>query len=89
MMTSCERYRTAAYSSDIRWRIVHQVVGLKKTCRDVATNLNVDPSTVQRTVRLFMQARDVEKRCFPQDFGNARLTDVGKHFDGFLISKYS
>jgi len=62
---SCERYHTAAYSSDIRWRIVHQVIGLEKTYRDVAINLNVDPSTVQRTVDRFMQMGDVQKRSYP------------------------
>jgi len=76
---SCERYRTAAYSSDIRWRIVHQVIGLEKTYRDVAINLNVDPSTVQRTVDHFMQTGDVQKRSYPQNFGNAKLTGIGKY----------
>ncbi|XP_065915597.1 uncharacterized protein [Dysidea avara] len=74
---SCERYRTAAYSSDIRWRIVHQVIGLEKTCRDVATNLNIDPSTVQRTVDRFKQTGDVQKRSYPR--GDRKLTDIGMY----------
>jgi len=78
---SCERYRTIAYSSDIRRRIIHQVIGLKKTYRDVPSKLNVDPSTVQRTVDLFLWTGAVQKRSYPQHFGpDMKLTDIGKHF---------
>jgi len=78
---NCERYRTVAYSSDIRWSIIHQVIGLEKTYRDVTSKLNVDPSTVQRTVDLFLQTGAVQKRSYPQNFGpDTKLTDIGKHF---------
>ena len=33
---SCERNRTAAYSLDIHWRIVYQVIGLREAHKDVA-----------------------------------------------------
>ena len=52
-MYSCERHRTAAYSEDIRHRMVYQAVGLRKSYRQIASTLNVDASTVQRTVKLF------------------------------------
>jgi len=42
-------------------------------------NLNADPSTVQRTVDRFMQTGDVQKRSYPQNFGNAKLIDIGKY----------
>ena len=42
-----------AYSNDLRWRMVHQRSVLGLTYCQVANNLNIDPSTVQRTVQLF------------------------------------
>lgn len=54
-----ETSRSKAYSSDIRWRMVHQrcVQGLPYS--KIALNLNVDPSTVQRTVKLFEETTTV------------------------------
>ena len=56
---SCEPGRKAAYSEDIRWRMVwqRQVQGL--TLDQVATNLCVDTSTVHRIVSRF-QATGVQ-----------------------------
>ena len=50
MMTTCERSRTKAYSSDIRWRVVWQHVGLLKPVTEIASNLGIDKSTVYRTL---------------------------------------
>ena len=44
-ITSCEPGRTRAYGEDLRWRIVWQREALGKKCKDVASNLGVDPAT--------------------------------------------
>ncbi len=75
---SCEPKRTKAYSADLRWRIVYQVEGLKKSCRTVAQNLCVDLSTVSRTVSLFNTSGNVEKKIYPPNTGTASLTEIDK-----------
>ena len=56
---SIESARSKAYSSDLRWRMVYQrcVLGLSYT--EVAQQLNVDPTTVSRTVQLFEETGTV------------------------------
>ena len=49
-----------AYSKDIQWRMIHQRCSLGITYAQIATNLNIDPSTVCRTVQLFEQTGTVE-----------------------------
>lgn len=53
MAYALETARSKAYSGDMRWRMVYQrcIQGLSYT--NIASNLNVDPSTVHRTVKLF------------------------------------
>ena len=51
-MASCEETRTKAYAADLRWRMVYQARVQEKTYREIAANLNVDQSTVCRTVAL-------------------------------------
>ena len=58
---SCERNRTAAYSLDIRWRIVYQVIGLGEAHKNVAEHLNVNPSTVHRIITCFEQTGDARQ----------------------------
>ena len=77
-MYSCEKQRSAAYSEDLRWRMVYQVVGLKKSYRQVALALNVDVSTVQRTLRLFAQTGCIQKRKYPPNVENTKLTEFAK-----------
>ena len=57
---STEPCRTSPYSIDLRWKMVYQreIQGL--TCREVAKNLNVDPSTVSRVVSRFGDTPNVE-----------------------------
>ena len=43
-MLSCEPNRTVPYSSDLRWRMVHQVEIQGKSYREVGENLGVDSS---------------------------------------------
>lgn len=76
---SAEPYRTSAYSSDIRWRMVyqHEVLGLP--CREVAKNLSVDLSTVSRVTSRFEQTGGVDAK--PRHGAPRKLTPM----DEFLI----
>lgn len=65
-MSSCEPKRKAAYSSDLRWRMVWQNVVVGHTYATVARSLNVDVSTVWRTVKRFHQTGEVTKTRVPQ-----------------------
>ena len=58
-MFSTENARTKAYSSDLRWRMVHQRYMLGCSYRNIAERLSVDPSTVYRTVKLFEETGTV------------------------------
>ena len=58
-MFSMESTRTKAYSSDLRWRMVHQRCMLGCSYREIAERLSVDPSTVYRTVKLFEETGTV------------------------------
>ena len=61
-MMSCEPKRTSAYSNDLRWHMVYIVEMQHKPYHEVAENLAVDPSTVYRTVSLFSESGNVNKR---------------------------
>ena len=76
MSTSCENKRTQAYSPDLRWRMVYQALVLEKTSREIAQNLNVDQSTVSRTVKLFNEQGDVATKSYPENFGTKKLYDL-------------
>jgi len=54
---SADPYCTSAYSADMHWSMMYQCEGLGLPCRQVASNLNVDPSTVSRVVSGFNGAR--------------------------------
>ena len=75
---SCEPDRTADYSEDLRWRMVYQRIGVGRSYREIAESLNVDQSTVMRTVALFEETEDVQKRRYPSNDGTTKLTDLGK-----------
>ena len=60
-----ESARSKAYSSDLRWRMVYQRYFLELPYNQIAKNLNVDPSTVYRTVKLFDETGTV---CSIQGF---------------------
>ena len=56
---SCEPRRTSAYSEDLRWRMVWQKEVLGLSYKEIGNHLNVDPSTVCRTVHIFHQTGGV------------------------------
>ena len=58
-MFSFEKARTKAYSSDLQWRMVYQRCIQELPYATIASNLNVHPSTVYRTVKLFEETGTV------------------------------
>ena len=59
---------------------MYQAVGLKRNYRQVALALNVDVSTVQRTLKLFAQTGCIQKRKYPPNVENTKLTEFAKVF---------
>ena len=70
-MFSCERNCKVAYSEDLRWWMVWQKSILGYTYEQVASNLNVDKSTVWRTVKLFDETGDVTKKSYSYSLGKS------------------
>ena len=56
--------------------MVYQSLVLGKSSREIAQNLNVDQSTVSRTVRLFNEQGDVAKKSYPANTGTRKLTQL-------------
>lgn len=73
-MTSCEQRRRSAYSPDLRWRMVWQREVLGYRYEVIAINLNVDKATVWRIVKLFKETGQVEKKAYPREQANRKLT---------------
>ena len=63
--TSCESNHTSAYHEDIQWRIIYQHYFCQETRKDIAQNLNIDKSTVNRVIALFDATGDVKKASYP------------------------
>ena len=57
---SAEPCRKKAYSSDIRWRVVYQHVGMGLTFSEIAKNLNIALSTAHRTFSTFERNGTIE-----------------------------
>ena len=67
-MASCEPHRSSAYySDDIRWCIIWQRHALGCTHNAIATNLNVDVSTVRRILDTFSATGTVSKKAYPAE----------------------
>jgi len=75
---ACQPAWTEAHDEDLRWRMVYQYYALELTYREIASNLNVDPSTVQRVVQRFEQSGTVTKDAYPKDHNHPSqiLTEV-------------
>ena len=74
-MATCEPKRCSAYSEDLRWRMVWQREVLDLKYEEIAKNLNVDASTVCRTVQLFHETGFVTKREYPKECLPRKLTE--------------
>ena len=70
---SSEPHRGRVYDDDLKWRMVYQREMLGLTYEVIATNLNVDPSTVWSAVKRFNEEGDVAAK---KNKGNPKLTDT-------------
>ena len=75
-MTSIDPSRATAYSEDLRWRMIYQKEGLCLSYANVARNLQVDISTVKRTVKLWQRTGGVKKKPYPIEKSSRKITDI-------------
>lgn len=80
MKTSCEPWRSSAYSVDLRWRMLWQRKALGLTYSTIASNLGVDKSTILRTVHLFDRTGSLKKRTYPKERASRKLTTFAQQF---------
>ena len=73
--TTCEPKRSSAYSEDLPWRMVWQREVLDLRYEEIAKNLNVDASTVCRTLQLFHETGLVTKRSYSKECLPRKLTE--------------
>ena len=71
---TCEPGRRSAYSKHLRWGIMWQREVLGYKYGQVASNLNVDVSTVWRIVKLFQETGCVDKKMHPKQRAFRKLT---------------
>lgn len=83
-MASAQPNRTSPYSEELRWRIIYQCYGLGLTYRHIATNLNVDVSTVCRTIQRFKVTGNVHKRAHPKGH-DCQLTQLTVYDEYFIM----
>ena len=66
---SVEPARKKAYSVDVRWRVVHQRIGMALPFFKIAKNLSIAASTAHRIFQKFASSGDVQavqRRCRPE-----------------------
>ena len=83
-MASCEPHRSSAYSEDMRWRIVWQKYALGHTNATIATNFNVDLSTIRRTLNTF-SATTVAKNAYPMENAFRKISEPVKFLLLFIL----
>ena len=87
MMASCEPRCSSAYSKDLHWRMIWQSEALGCSYGTIAKNLNVDKSTVCRTIQLFYSTGTVTKRAYPKDSAARELSNPAQLFILHLVIK--
>lgn len=58
-LMACQPAWTEVYDEGLRWHLVYQYYALELTYCKISSNLNVDPSTVQKVVLCYEQSRTV------------------------------
>lgn len=77
---SYEPKRCTAYPTDLRWRMVYQREALNLSYEAIGHNLGVDPSTVYRTVNLYLKTGNVDKKQYNTANLPRKLTDQVQFF---------
>ena len=80
---ACQPAWTEVYDKDLRWNMVYQYYALELTYCKIASNLNVDPSTVQRVVQRFKQSGTVTKDVYPK--GHNHPSQILTEVDELLV----
>ncbi len=83
MARSAEPGRKAAYSLDLRWRVVWQRIAFEHSFRQIADNLCIAHSTASLIFKRFEETGDVEPSNQPQR-ENQRCLDV--HHEFFVVA---
>ena len=80
--SSCEPWRTSAYSEDLRWRIVWRGESLGHSSPKIARDLNISESiaTVRRILNIFQATGNVSKRPYPVQNAFRMITEPAKLF---------
>ena len=65
-----------AYDEGVRWRIIYQRYSLQLSHHKIATNLNVDQSTVCRMIALFDATGDVKKSQVSSEWPEPPLAET-------------
>ena len=81
---SAQPHRTSPYSEELRWRVIYQFYGLSLGYRQIASNLNIDTSTVCRVIQRFEETGDVKKKTYPQGH-NHHLKKLTKYDETFIL----
>ena len=87
MMAFCEPRRSSAYSEDLRWTMVWQSEALGCSYSTITQNLNVDKSTVCRTLQLFYSTGTVSKHDYPKKSAARKLSYPVQLFILHLVIK--
>jgi len=79
-MASCEPLRSSVYAEDLRWSMIWQSEALGLSYGKIAQNLNVEKSTVCRTLQLFHTTGNVMKEEYLRENGFRKLTSPAQLF---------
>ena len=83
MARSAEPGRKAAYSVDLRWRVVWQRIVSGHSFRQIADNLNIAHTTASLIFKRFEETGDVAPSTHPQRENQRRLDD---HHELFVVA---
>ena len=84
-MASCEPRRCSAYNDDLRWRVVWQRRTLGCSHDAIATNPNVDVSTVRGILDIFSATGTVSKKKYPTERAFRIITEPVQLFILHLV----
>ena len=82
-MSSCEKSRTNAYSSDILWRVVWLRLAKELSCREIARQLCIGYGTVVRTLHSFKMTGEV--RTQPTRPNREHLRSLDEYHEYFMV----
>ena len=82
-----ETLRTSAYLEDLRWRVVWQSEALRYSVSQIAGNLKISKSTVERIINTFSASGTICKQPYPAENVFRVITELVKLFIFHLVLK--